>query len=296
MAKLFKDLDKSVKFRSGHALCPGCPGGTLWQQTIKILGPNIIVSAGATCALLPAANYPPSLYFPTIYIAMAPTAAGLSGISAALRVLRRKGKLKENNGKISVLALSGDGSTADIGFAALSGAAERNDDGIYICFDNEAYMNTGIQRSSQTPYKSWTTSTILGKPQSKKDLPLIMAAHNIPYVATVSVAFPDDYVRKLTKARDIGPGFKYIHAISPCPTGWRFPEEKTMEVSRLAVETGSWLLYEVENGSFRLTYRPVRRKPIGDYLSIQGRFANLTGEEKETIQKSIEQRCRTLGI
>jgi len=188
--------------------------------------------------------------------------------------------------------VAGDGGTADIGFASLSGAAERNEDIIYFCLDNEAYMNTGIQRSSQTPPGTWTTSTPLGKSESKKDIPLILAAHKIPYVATASVSFPYDLIKKTTKARDIGKGFRYIHIHTPCPTGWRFPENKTIEVGRLAVETGMWKLFEIENGGkIKLTYKPKSRRPVADYLKLQGRFRHLKGDEIGYIQTDVNEQC-----
>jgi len=193
--------------------------------------------------------------------------------------------------KITVFAVAGDGGTADIGFGALSGAAERNDDGIYFCYDNEAYMNTGIQRSSQTPLKSWTTSTLEGKPQPKKDLPKIMADHRIPYVATASVGFPDDLIMKTKKAKDMIGGFRYIHTQGPCAPGWRFSENKVIEIARLAVECGMWLLYEVEDGNLRLTYKPTPRKPVKEYLSKQGRFSHLTEDDIKEIQSQVDQEC-----
>ena len=282
-------LPQEELFHKGHPLCPGCPGGMAFRWITKALGKDSIVNIGATCLCLPTQIHPYSLELPCLYIAMAPSAAGISGMSAAIKVLKRQGVIPADR-KINVIAVSGDGSTGDIGMAALSGAAERNDDGIYFCYDNEAYMNTGIQRSGTTPQFSWTTSTTKGKPQRKKDIPRIMAAHDIPYVATVSVAFPEDFVRKVEKARDMEPGFKYLHIHGPCPTGWRFPENKTVEVARLAVETGFLFLYEVDHGSLRITYRPRKRKPVEDYLRLQGRFEGLSDEEIGTLQAWVDER------
>jgi len=232
--------------------------------------------------------YPHSLEIPCLYIAMAPSPAGITGISAALRVLKRKGRIPADR-KIQVFALAGDGSAGDIGMASLSGAAERNDDGIFFCFDNEAYMNTGIQRSGSTPAFSWTTSTLEGKPERKKDLPRIMAAHDIPYVTTVSVGYPEDFIRKIEQARDMEPGFKYFHIHSPCPTGWRFPESETIEVARLAVETGFWMLYEVDHGSLEINYRLEKRRPVEDYLRLQGRFKDLKEEGIQSLQNWVDE-------
>jgi pyruvate ferredoxin oxidoreductase beta subunit len=274
-------------FKGGHTLCPGCPGGVLWRLITKVMGPSSITTMGSTCISLPPAAFPSVLDLPSISLSMANPAALMSGVSAALKVLKRKGK-RPRDEKVNVFSVAGDGGTADIGFAGLSGAAERNDDGVYFCFDNEAYMNTGIQRSSLTPQGTWTTSTLQGKLQPKKDVPMIMAAHHIPYVATASIGFPDDLIRKMEKARDMTGGFRYIHVHSPCPTGWRFPENKMVELARLAVECGIWRLYEVENGEFRITHRLDRRTPVRDYLSRQGRFSHLSGEAIEDIQAAID--------
>jgi pyruvate ferredoxin oxidoreductase beta subunit len=197
---------------------------------------------------------------------------------------------------INVFAVAGDGGTADIGFASLSGAAERNDDGVYFCFDNEAYMNTGVQRSSQTPINSWTTSTLEGKPQPKKNLPMIMASHGIPYVATASVGFPHDFVSKAEKARDMQGGFRYLHVQGACSAGWRFPENKSIEISRLAVDCGIWLLYEIEEGEFKLTYKPTPRKPVKAYLSKQGRFSHLNETDIDKIQAQVDETCKKYGF
>jgi pyruvate ferredoxin oxidoreductase beta subunit len=295
MIKNLRDiLSKEDFFHPGHPLCPGCPGGMALRWIMKVLGKDSIANVGATCLCLPTHVYPHSLEVPSLYIAMAPSPAGISGMSAAIKVLKRKGVIPAER-KINVFAISGDGSTADIGMASLSGAAERNDDGLYFCFDNEAYMNTGIQRSSTTPQFSWTCSTTKGKAQRKKDLPRIMAAHDIPYVATLSVAYPEDFIKKVEKARDMGPGFKYFQIHGPCPTGWRFPENKTVEVARLAVETGFWSLYEVVHGSLRITYRPPKRRPVADYIKLQGRFQALTAEDIQTLQKWVDEKLDDLG-
>lgn len=295
MKMLAETLPKEERFHSGHPLCPGCPGGIMFRWITKTLGKDTIATISASCLALPTMVYPHALELPCLYIAMAPSPCGISGISAAIRVLKRKGRIPKDR-KIHAIAIAGDGSTADIGMASLSGAAERNDDGIYFCFDNEAYMNTGIQRSSCTPQFSWTTSTLKGKAERKKDLPRIMAAHDIPYVATVSVGYPEDFISKLEKARDMEPGFKYLHVHSPCPAGWRFPESKTVEIARLAIETGFWFLYEIDHGSLRITYRPPKRRPIEDYIKLQGRFKGLTEEDIRTLQQWVDERRDNLGL
>ncbi len=289
------DLCREEYFKGGHLLCPGCTGGTFWRLITKVLGKDSISTLGATCVSLPPAVFPSVLDIPSIYVSMATPAPLITGVSAALRILKRKGRLPLDE-DTTVFAVAGDGGTADIGFAGLSGAAERNDDGIYFCFDNEAYMNTGIQRSSQTPAKTWTTSTLAGKPQPKKDMPAIMAAHRIPYVATASIGFPDDLIKKVKRAKELKGGFRYIHTLCACAPGWRFPENKSIEISRLAVECGIWLLYEIEQGNFSLTYRPRERKPVREYLSKQGRFSHLTEEDIQSIQSEVDRRCEKHGF
>ena len=171
-------LSKEEFFQAGHPLCPGCTGGTFWRLVNKVMGKDSIVGVGSTCVSLPVGLAPSAFSLPSISVTMATPGPLITGISAGLRILKKKGQLPPDR-QINVFSVAGDGGTADIGFAGLSGAAERNDDGIYFCFDNEAYMNTGIQRSSQTPAKTWTTTTLAGKPQPKKDMPMIMAARFI---------------------------------------------------------------------------------------------------------------------
>ncbi|MCX5913464.1 MAG: thiamine pyrophosphate-dependent enzyme, partial [Deltaproteobacteria bacterium] len=182
-----------------------------------------------------------------------------------------------------------------IGIQALSGAAERNDDFIYVCYDNEAYMNTGIQRSSATPWGAWTTTTPPAnlKNQPKKDIVQIMAAHRIPYAATASIAYPEDFFRKVNKAKSLR-GLKFIYAFSPCPVGWRFPSEQTIRLARLAVQTKIFPLYEVENGErFILNVEP-EGQPVGEYLKSQGRFAYLREGDLERIQENVDREWKRL--
>jgi pyruvate ferredoxin oxidoreductase beta subunit len=214
------------------------------------------------------------------------TGAAASGVVAALR------QRKMND--VTVVGWAGDGGTADIGIQALSGAAERGTNFIYICYDNEAYGNTGMQRSGLTPYGAWTTTTPSGKRERKKDMPMIMAAHKIPYVATACTSFPLDFVNKVRKAKDIQ-GTKYIHLLAPCPTGWRCDTSKTIEMGRLAVQTGLFVLFEVENGKFKLSSPSDRlvdkskRKSVKEYFSGQGRFSSLTGEDLAKIEKWVDE-------
>jgi pyruvate ferredoxin oxidoreductase beta subunit len=193
---------------------------------------------------------------------------------------------------ITVISSAGDGAVADISFGKLSAAAERNENMIEVTLDNEAYMNTGIQKSGATPYGAWTTTTPLGKESLKKDIPMIMAQHKIPYVATVSVAYPKDLQMKIKKAKTIH-GFKYIHAVIPCPTGWRFDPAKSMEICRLSVDTWTWPLYEIENGILKLSRKP-KQRPVTEYLSAQGRFRRLTPEQIKYIQDQTDSRRKGL--
>jgi pyruvate ferredoxin oxidoreductase beta subunit len=232
---------------------------------------------------------------PWFHVAFENAAAVASGIESGLKVLMRKGRIPSK--KIVTLAIAGDGGTADIGLQALSGALERDDDFIYICTDNEAYMNTGIQRSSSTPFGASTTTSPAGKMKMgqitwKKNMPAIAAAHNISYVATACPSYPVDLIQKVKKAADIE-GAAYIHILSVCPTGWRSAPELSIKLGRLAVETGIFPLYEVERGQYRLNIDFPKLKPIKEYIKLQGRFRHLTdeliGEIEKRVHKEYEQ-------
>jgi len=287
LIKSLRDLPQEELFVSGHTACPGCGAPIAIRMIMKVLGKKTIVHTPACCLLVFGSTHPyTSWKVPFIHTAFENTGAVISGIRAALEI-----KGVED---VNVVGIAGDGGTADIGLQALSGAAERNDDVIYICYDNEAYMNTGIQRSGATPYGAWTTTSPPGKEwkvgedRPKKDVPMIMMAHNVPYVATMSIAKPMDLIRKVEKAKKIK-GFRYLHIHSPCQPGWRYDASKTVEIANLAVETGMWILYEFENGKFRITYKPKERKPVEEYLRLQGRFRHLTKEEIEKIQKMVDE-------
>jgi pyruvate ferredoxin oxidoreductase beta subunit len=219
------------------------------------------------------------------------TAATASGIEAGLRILMKKGRVPEKD--IKCVAVAGDGGTTDIGMQALSGAFERNHDFLYLCFDNEAYMNTGIQRSGATPYGASTTTAPAGKLSIgqttwKKNMPEIAIAHNIPYVATASPGYPFDLMNKVKKSREVkGPA--YVHIFSPCPTGWRHATDLAIEIGRLAVETGIFPLYEAENGRYRLNVDRPKLRPVEEYLKLQGRFRHLLDEEIARIQEHVNE-------
>jgi pyruvate ferredoxin oxidoreductase beta subunit len=207
------------------------------------------------------------------------TGAFISGLTAGLR---RKGKEKA-----TVLGVAGDGGTFDIGLQALSGAMERGEKFIFLCYDNEAYMNTGNQRSGATPLGAYSSTTPGGKEKNKKDMLRIADAHNIPYVASACVSYPKDYMDKVAKAM-AAPGPAYLQVLSPCPVGWGHDTEDTVEIGRLAVQTGLWVLSEYENGNFRITNKPNKRKPVSDYLNKQARFSMLTPAEIASIQAETD--------
>jgi len=286
MSKLVELFSKEEYILKGNASCPGCGAALLLRYVLKALGKKTILVIPACCTSVIAGPYPKTCFnIPVMHIAFAASAATASGIAEALEIVNKK--------DVNVVVWAGDGGTVDIGLQGLSGAAERGHNMFYICYDNEAYMNTGIQRSGSTPIGAWTTTTPGGNTTPKKDLPSIMIAHRIPYIATGSPAYPQDLVMKIKKAKKIE-GFKYIHLHSPCPPGWRFDASKTIEVARLAVLTGVWVLYEVENGVFRLTgpsrklIDKSKRKPVREYLKLQGRFKHLTNEQIDVIQQMVD--------
>jgi pyruvate ferredoxin oxidoreductase beta subunit len=222
-------------------------------------------------------------------VAFENAAAVASGVEAGIKALERKGALPKRN--IKVMAIAGDGATADIGFQALSGAVERGHDFVYVCLDNEAYMNTGIQRSSSTPFGAMTTTSPPGRMSKgqktwKKNLPEILAAHEIPYVATASPSYPFDLIRKVKRAVEVD-GPAYLHVLAVCPTGWRSAGEETIRLGRLAVESGVFPLYEVDQGKYTINLDPGELKPMKEYLGIQGRFRHLKPEDLEYIEDRI---------
>ncbi|NOY76528.1 MAG: 3-methyl-2-oxobutanoate dehydrogenase subunit beta [Calditrichaeota bacterium] len=265
----------------GHLACPGCGASLSMRYALKALGPKTMVVIPACCWSIIAGPFPYSTLKVPIYHTAFETAASVSsGMAAALDQL--------GQGDITVMAWAGDGGTFDIGFQALSGAAERNDNILYVCYDNEAYMNTGIQRSSATPYGAWTTTTPERhlKDRPKKNIMEIMAAHQIPYAATACVAYPEDMIQKFRKAKTIR-GMRFIHLLSPCPPGWKIPDDQSIKVTRMAVNSKAFPLYEVEYGEkYRITVEP-RNIPVRDYLKVQGRFRNLTDDDIRNIQFSV---------
>jgi pyruvate/2-oxoacid:ferredoxin oxidoreductase beta subunit len=282
-----KDLFEEYLY-SGHGACPGCAMPVVLRTIFHALGEKTIAAITAGCFGTISGTYPASpIRIPAYNTPFPSAAAAASGIRAALDV--------KGDTETTVIAVAGDGGTFDIGIQAISAAAERNDDYIFICYDNEAYMNTGIQRSSATPWGAWTTTTPPSdlKAQPKKDIVRILAAHRVPYVATASIAYADDFVRKIQKARETR-GFKFIYTLSPCPVGWRFPSEITIRLARLAVQTKVFPLYEVEDGErYTLSVEP-EGIPVSGYLKPQGRFNFLREGDMERIQENVDREWERL--
>lgn len=290
-------LPKEENLAPGHRACIGCGEALAVRLTMKALGRKVIVANATGCLEIISSCLPQTSWrVPWIHTLFENTAAVISGIEAAYKVLARKGKVPSE--RVYFVALAGDGGTSDIGLQALSGALERGHDFVYVCYDNEAYMNTGIQRSSATPYGAWTTTAppgnlSIGQVTWKKNMPEIAAAHNIPYVATACPSYPFDLMEKVRKAAEIkGPA--YVHILSPCPTGWRFQTDLTVRIGRLAVETGVFPLYEVENGKYKLSFDFPHLRPVRDYLKLQGRFRHLPDEEIEKIQERVRKEYEQL--
>ena len=277
-------------FAAGHRACIGCGEALAVRLACKAIGNEAIISNATGCMEIVASQLPyTSWNIPWIHTLFENTAAVASGIESGLKAMMRKGMRPQKD--IKIVAIAGDGGTSDIGLQALSGALERGHRFTYICFDNEAYMNTGIQRSSSTPFGATTTTSPAGKNSIgqfswKKNMPEIAAAHNIPYVATACHSYPFDLIAKVKKAVET-PGPAYVHVLSVCPTGWRCPTDMVIRIGKLAVETGVFPLYSVENGEYKLSVNPTQLKPIREYTKIQGRFRHLMDETLDIIQERV---------
>jgi len=275
---------------SGHRACQGCAEVLAIRLALKAFGRDTIMVMATGCMEIISTPLPTTCWtLPWIHVAFENAAAVASGAESALKILMEKNKIPRKD--IHVVAIAGDGGTSDIGLQALSGALERGHKFTYICVDNEAYMNTGIQRSSSTPYGAMTTTSppgkkSIGQSTQKKNMPKIAAAHNIPYVATACPSYPFDLLAKIKKAKMVD-GPSYIHVLSVCPTGWRIPSNLAIRYGRLAVETGIFPLYEIEKGKYRLTYNPEPLRHVTDYLNGQGRFRHLTTKTISKIQEHV---------
>jgi len=281
------DLREEELIYPGTRACAGCGMALIYRIALKALGPKTISTVPASClTVLHGMQGFCSTKISVLHTPFATTGAAASGIVGSLEA-------KKLDDDICVLAFAGDGGTTDIGIQALSGAVERGTNFIYACYDNEAYMNTGVQRSGSTPLGAFSTTTPGGKTSHKKDMPKIMEAHGLPYVATANASYPLDLYEKFQKARSIK-GPKYIHILAPCPPGWGFDPKDTIKIGRLANETGFWPLYEVENGKFRLSKKskryldPKNRKPIQEYLEVQNRFNKLKDIDIKAYEEYIE--------
>lgn len=274
-----KTLDDELLL-PGHSACHGCGASLNVRHMLKILGRKIVMVVVTGCS---SAVISPRSSVPTTRIAYGSAGATATGVRAALDMAGDK--------QTQVLVWSGDGGTFDIGLQAMSGAAERNEDIIWVCNDNEAYMNTGIQRNSATPWGAWTATTASNKTM-KKDIMTIIAGHHVPYAANASIAYPIDMLRKMKKVAEIKKGFRFIHLYCPCPTGWRYSPELSLKVARLAVDCNVYPLFEMEkvDSGLKITVqKPLKQIPVKDYLKLQGRFRHLTEAEIEFVQKNTEE-------
>jgi pyruvate ferredoxin oxidoreductase beta subunit len=289
-----KDLPETECVLPGSAACPGCPATIGLRTVFKALGKNTVMVVPACCTAVIESLYPyTSFDVPVMNIAFEAAAAGASGVEAALR--------QQGKEDTTVLAWAGDGGTYDIGLQALSGALERGTNFIYICYNNQIYSNTGVQRSGATPMGAWTTTTVGGKEEFPKQMGEIIQAHHPPYAAQACISYPEDLYNKIKKAKDIK-GPKYIEILAPCPPGWRFPMEKTVEMGSMAVECGAWSLFEYENEKVKFNKKSklilegkIDRKPVEDWLKLQGRFKRLFKPKRNVEKiKAIEEFTDTI--
>jgi pyruvate ferredoxin oxidoreductase beta subunit len=285
----------------GHRLCAGCGASIVVRQMMAAIDEPVVVGNATGCLEVATTIYPYTAWrIPWIHNAFENAASTVSGVEAAYRSLVRQGKLPEQN--VKFIAYGGDGGTYDIGIQALSGAMERGHQMLYVCYDNGAYMNTGIQRSSATPYGAHTTTSpagkvVPGKTQFRKDLAAIMAGHNIPYVAQAAPSQWRDLMQKTRKAVSCG-GPAFMNVLASCNRGWRHDTDQTIQLTQLAVDTCWWPLFEVENGDWRLTYKPKQKKPVVEWLEAQGRFRHLFKPENahmiDEMQAEVDRRWTRL--
>ncbi len=299
------ELSKPERLANGHRMCAGCGAPLAVRAVTRALKEDDkpVIGCATGCLEVSTFTYPYTAWKDSfIHNAFENAGATMSGVEAAYKAMVRKGKVKE---KYKFITFGGDGGTADIGFQSLSGAMERNHDMVYVCYDNGAYMNTGIQRSSATPQYADTTTTPAGaysngKPQTRKDLASIMANHNIPYVAQTTFIKNFKDIHEKSEKAIYTDGAAFMNVLAPCPRGWRYPAEDLMKMCELAVETCFWPLFEVINGEWKLSYMPKNKLPIDEFLKPQGRFKHLfqKGSEHliEAIQTDIDKRWEQLLI
>jgi pyruvate/2-oxoacid:ferredoxin oxidoreductase beta subunit len=281
--------EKEEQYAGGLAWCAGCPLELNLRFVPKVLGKDIVI-VGCPCCSAPilygqnVGTWHRLSYYSTLMTGVASSATGLA------RYYQKVGK------DVTVVCYTGDGCAADVGFQPLSGAAERNEKIIYICYDNEGYMNTGVQRSSTTPLHAATTTTPIGKesrgkPTVPKNLPLIMAMHQTAYVATATLSHLEDLAKKLVKAAEKRKeGFVYLHVFCPCPVGWRIPSDSSIQVCRMAVRTNYFPLWEAEDGKFRFTHEVASPRPVEELTKLIGKFAHLKEDQLEDLQQMVNER------
>ena len=297
VAWLEEIVSEDKLLHSGHAACAGCGPAINVRHVLGALAAakpesKLVLVIPASCWTIIAGIWPVNAFGVTVHLTpFASAAAEASGIKAALRL--------RGHGDTQVVVWGGDGSTCDIGFSGVSAAAERNEDIVYVLNDNEAYMNTGVQKSGATPEGAWTTTTPTSHPRlgQKKEIARIMAAHGIPYVATLaagSVPMLKDFRAKVTRAAEVH-GFRFLHTLGACPPGWRYPTAQSTEIIRLAVESHYFPLWECDHGEWRITFRPQQPLPVSEFLGAQGRFSHLTPEEIDTIQSHLDERWNLLA-
>ena len=278
-------------FSAGHSACAGCTMPIVIRHVLDILGSDTVVVNATSCSEIISTPYPRTSWrVPYIHSLFENTGAVASGVVNALRA--------QGNDHTQVMIVGGDGSTYDIGFGAISGMLERNEDVLYVCYDNEAYMNTGVQRSGATPFGARTTTSPLGKAHHGKEIfkkPIvdIVAAHKVPYVASASIGYPADLAAKVRKAKALR-GSRFLDVLAPCIPGWGISPESGIAIAKLAVDTGIWKLVEYEYGKMKLTMKPAQRKPVKDYLSQQARFRHLKDEDFAAIQAKVDEEWKTL--
>lgn len=295
LPRVFEYFKEEDQFAGGTTFCAGCPAEVTLRIVPRVLGKDIIMVGTPSCSapVLHGQNigaWHKLAYYSCVMTGVASSATGLA------RYYRKLGQ------DVTIVCFTGDGDASDVGFQPLSGAAERNENFIYICYDNEGYMNTGNQRSGTTPLGAATSTTPVGVAQKgkgmvAKNLPLIMAMHPVAYVATATLSNIEDYARKLLKAKEKkNEGFAYIHVFCPCPVGWRTETDAAIEICRLAVRTNYFPLWEAENGKFRFTHKVANPRPIHEFTKLIGKFSHLKGEDLDRFQQVVNERYEVIRI
>ncbi|MEW6356988.1 MAG: thiamine pyrophosphate-dependent enzyme [Planctomycetota bacterium] len=301
MAIKLKDVSaQTSRIAAGHRACAGCTGPVILRQALYAAGEHVVCSCATGCMEVVTTIFPQTAWrVPFIHNAFENSAATMSGVEAAYRALKRRGKIDK---EINFIAFGGDGGTYDIGLQSLSGTLERGHNLLYLCYDNEAYMNTGIQRSSATPLGAETMTARAGKvkagkEQHRKDIAAIAEAHNIPYVAQSAPHNPRDLMGKVEKAMSIQ-GPKFMVCLMPCHVGWRFEMENAIQMAEMAVECCFWPLFEIEHGKLKINYKPKEKIPIVEWIKPQGRFKHLFEPKNEHIieelQKEVDRKWEEL--